>query len=357
MKDALKEKEQLLSSKDAGKLLGYTHDYISKLCREGKMNGVQKGRAWYVTEKETLAFKKRHEAELDQKKAQLSQKFSELRLQHESKRLEEPTLETAIVEKTHIPFVIPRQFVAVAVLAFVLLIPSFVRSISEKTNTNQFASVNTVHDMSSITEYFDAGVATVISAQSELVPKTISTYSFVQNLNDGYWQIAFNTIELSKGFYYFLETISDGYLTFYLMQGQMIYASMVQTSNMGLVVLSGYELMGQSLVVGGGNVVSSYRTALNLDSGLESGKKKLSNFSQNTSEGLEYAQAQVGDTILTSIAKELRNSTQTVIQNVNLNFSAVSRTVKSTSEIVKASVIDIFSFDFLKHRDEPRKVE
>ena len=48
------EKKKYLSSKYAGKITGYTNDYIARLCRQGKMKGQVVGKTWYV-EKDSLA--------------------------------------------------------------------------------------------------------------------------------------------------------------------------------------------------------------------------------------------------------------------------------------------------------------
>ena len=45
-----------LSSKEAGSLFGYTHDYVSRLCREGQVDGKKIGRSWYVKESSLRTF-------------------------------------------------------------------------------------------------------------------------------------------------------------------------------------------------------------------------------------------------------------------------------------------------------------
>lgn len=40
--------EKLISTKDASALSGYTSDYLSRLCREGKIDGTQVGRTWLI---------------------------------------------------------------------------------------------------------------------------------------------------------------------------------------------------------------------------------------------------------------------------------------------------------------------
>lgn len=48
------DNRKYLSSKYAGKISGYTNDYVARLCRTGKMKGRMVGRTWYV-EKDSLA--------------------------------------------------------------------------------------------------------------------------------------------------------------------------------------------------------------------------------------------------------------------------------------------------------------
>jgi hypothetical protein len=48
--------KKYLSSKAAGELGGYTHDYIGKLCREGTLTCERVGRAWFVEEDSLRAF-------------------------------------------------------------------------------------------------------------------------------------------------------------------------------------------------------------------------------------------------------------------------------------------------------------
>lgn len=299
-----------LSSKEAGKLLGYTHDYISKLCREGKMVGIQRGRVWFVTEAEVRAFQVRHEAELEQKKAELSEKFSEIRMKHESSRKsgmtttteppaeifsvsipvqkgadpyilgDQPVLTPAVdqvsqgqddapVQKT-LQFAMPKHFVAAAVLALFLLLPSFLRSV----DTEMLTSLN-LRDFSAsdIVLNIDTGIATVIGAQSELVTQTANTFSFMQYLGDGYWELAVSTIQMCQNFYEFLTLISNAYISVYVLHGQIVYDSFSKIDNMGATVLMGYELVGQSFVAGSHNVIDMLKGVFMVDYYVETLKK------------------------------------------------------------------------------------
>ncbi len=50
------DNKKYLSAKDAGKLTGYTTDYIGQLCRSGKLDCKRIGRVWYVSEKSILEY-------------------------------------------------------------------------------------------------------------------------------------------------------------------------------------------------------------------------------------------------------------------------------------------------------------
>lgn len=305
--DALATSDQYLSSKEAGALLGYTHDYISKLCRDGKMAGVQRGRVWYVTEAEARAFQARHEAELEQKKAELSQKFSAIRQEHESVRKQadsqpEPVLvqekprirvsepvatavaltetvddqeevqETAPVVQKSLQFVTPRHLVTAAVLGLLLLAPSMIREFGPSTRALS-AQVGALSETAVISDVQN-GMAAVVDTHTDLVRRTANVYSFVPHLADGYWQLALSAGELSKGTYSMLENLSDSYLTVYVLQGEIIYDSLAQIGDMGDGVLKGYELVGESFVTGGQKVIESYQNFFMVDEYVVGLKKK-----------------------------------------------------------------------------------
>ena len=52
------EGKRLISSKRLSASLGYTHDYISRLCREGKIQGKLVGRNWFVDQDSLTTYKK-----------------------------------------------------------------------------------------------------------------------------------------------------------------------------------------------------------------------------------------------------------------------------------------------------------
>ncbi len=44
-------KEKLITTHDAAELLGFSHDHIRRLCREGKIKAEKLGNNWLLTEK------------------------------------------------------------------------------------------------------------------------------------------------------------------------------------------------------------------------------------------------------------------------------------------------------------------
>ena len=64
-----------LTTKEASKISGYSPDYISRLCRTGKVVGQQIGRSWFVDPKSFEAFLNEHQEELKQ----TTEKLSEIR--------------------------------------------------------------------------------------------------------------------------------------------------------------------------------------------------------------------------------------------------------------------------------------
>lgn len=64
------EGKSFISSKRLSASLGYTHDYISRLCREGKIQGKLVGRNWFVDQDSLTTYKK---VSRDNQKALLSE--------------------------------------------------------------------------------------------------------------------------------------------------------------------------------------------------------------------------------------------------------------------------------------------
>ncbi len=280
------EKKGYMTSKDAGAILGYTHDYISRLCRHGKMSGIQKGREWFVTAEEIEAFKKRHEVELHEKKKELSKKFSRIRLEAEAKkrkaRENTPSLTAGSVAiasatpsiKKNIKFVMPRELIAVCILALLILVPGIAGNFGSASSTpSQTSNSYSGSSLGQVTTNIEQGIQDTLYAQSTVVAPTASVFAFLPYLSDGYWQF-FQTIgQLPAHTYNTWMNISNIYLAVYLIQGELVYDSFSNLSTVGASVLWGYELLGQSVVVGALNIADTFADILKTDSHAESLKK------------------------------------------------------------------------------------
>ncbi|HEY4502781.1 MAG TPA: helix-turn-helix domain-containing protein, partial [Candidatus Paceibacterota bacterium] len=64
---------ELISSKDAAQRAGFTHDYISRLCRFGKVDGEKIGNAWYIDERSLEDFLAKQQAKREVRKQALSE--------------------------------------------------------------------------------------------------------------------------------------------------------------------------------------------------------------------------------------------------------------------------------------------
>ncbi len=292
--DAPIQADPYLSSKEAGKLLGYTHDYISKLCRDGKMAGIQRGRVWFVTEEEARAFQSRHEAELEEKKALLSQKFSAIRQQHESNRSEdfaqtlpgamavaeetpvstpahvqEPVvqsvplpvekplrtysnpissimieddepevaetksfyIEESAPEQKQIQFAMPKHFAALAVLALILVAPSLMSGTSSAPTPQATYRTNPQ-----------------TTARATTQPTQAS--AIVNNLDNGVATVIATQSELvsrTANTYGFLQYLSDGYWELAVSMGELwggVYGFMTTVSDSYLAF---YEFQGETI--------------------------------------------------------------------------------------------------------------
>jgi hypothetical protein len=67
--------QNLLSTKDASALSGYNADYLSRLCRSGKIAGTQVGRTWLVNRESLESFVR----EQEERKQQISTELSQVR--------------------------------------------------------------------------------------------------------------------------------------------------------------------------------------------------------------------------------------------------------------------------------------
>ncbi|MCW9054563.1 MAG: hypothetical protein OQJ98_01105 [Candidatus Pacebacteria bacterium] len=81
--------KKYFSSRDAASYAGYTNDYVSRLCREGKVPGQMMGRVWHVEAEPFLEFILGQE----QKKVEQSQALSEGRKKTYQKSVEEDEIE------------------------------------------------------------------------------------------------------------------------------------------------------------------------------------------------------------------------------------------------------------------------
>ena len=68
------DKKKYISSKHAGSRCGFTHDYISRLCRQGKLEGKKVGNSWYVKEEAFEVFLKQNTKKREKQKKDLSKK-------------------------------------------------------------------------------------------------------------------------------------------------------------------------------------------------------------------------------------------------------------------------------------------
>ena len=79
------ENKKFLSAKDAGKRISMASDYVSRLCREGKLEGKKIGHAWYVEEDDLHRYASEQMAEKKQRYEELTKKRQEEYLLHVQK--------------------------------------------------------------------------------------------------------------------------------------------------------------------------------------------------------------------------------------------------------------------------------
>ncbi len=60
---------KLLSTREAARALGYSYDYVSKMCRQGYLKAVRDGNSWLIAPADLEAFKKAHETKLESYRA------------------------------------------------------------------------------------------------------------------------------------------------------------------------------------------------------------------------------------------------------------------------------------------------
>jgi hypothetical protein len=370
MKELSLQEKGYLSSKDAGALLGYTHDYISRLCRHGKMSGIQKGREWFVTPEEVEAFKQRHEVELQEKKVELSKKFSQIRLAHEAKKRKARELGEMLVQESKqksdpdlytkkIKFAIPRQLIALSVLGLLLLSSSI---FDVATHMPKFFQTNTLALTVSPTskefiENIGDGIRETIYAESTVIEPTASVFAFAPYLADGYWQFFMTIGKMPKQVSATWISLGNSYLSLYLLQGEAVYASVQNITTLGASVLGGYELFGESFLIGSQQTIDAYSNALSLNSKVDLGKKKLTEFVFNINGGLAYAGQSVSRTFLHIISDQIQKNIHTFLNNIDQNISAMKSLVSNVSHTLGANISSIFDFDFVQKQSKIRSIE
>ncbi len=371
--------QNYLSSKDAGAILGYTHDYISRLCRHGKMSGLQKGREWYVTKEELEAFKGRHELELQEKKKELSKKFSQIRTEAEAKKrrarelannsvqsvseshiAQENFSETSAVSdvpRKKIKFVMPREFVAIGALALVLISSAFFDLVSATSHTFSGQSIKIKNfSLKETGDIIGQGIQDTIYAQSTVVEPVAAVFRFMPYLADGYWEF-FTTIgQLPKEMYISLWSMGNGYLVLYEVQGEVLYHSIQNLDTMGATILKGYELVGESFLFGSKDIVAIYAHIFHIDSYLQTSSKQFQKFTANTAGGFEYAAEDLNENVFKNGAKQFSTLLNSLEKNINMNVSAMQTTLLRVSGKMGAYAGSFFEFNLIEKKSQIRAI-
>lgn len=350
--------QKYLSSKDAGAILGYTHDYISRLCRQGKMSGIQKGREWFVLPQELEVFKGRHELELQEKKKELSKKFSKIRKEAEAKKREARRLsiQDLEVEKTHVTtskeieykkvkFQMPKQLVAVTVLALCIAIPALANSIN-----------NTESPISEFTNTIEEGIQDMIYTQATVVRPAASFFSFAPHLTQGYVEFYKMAGELPGETYHSLRSIGEAYLLLYVLQGEALYISGQNLNTMGVLVLRGYELIGESIWFGSKDILRMYSQIFNIDQKIKTSSTSMRSYTDQVSGGAEYASDAIKQNIVNQDTSTLAQTIQKVKTNISLNIDAMGHMFGNISHTMGAYVGSLFEFNLVEKEDRIRAI-
>jgi hypothetical protein len=349
--------QKYLSSKDAGAILGYTHDYISRLCRQGKMSGIQKGREWFVLPQELEAFKGRHELELQEKKKELSKKFSKIRKEAEARKREarnQSKQDTSFVQNytkatkdsdfKKVKFKMPKQLVATCVLAFCVAIPALA------------SSIDTNNIISSFTNTVEEGIQDMIYVQATVVKPSASFFSFTPHLMQGYVEFYKTAGELPEETYDSLKSIGEAYLLLYVLQGEALYTSIQNLNTMGAVVLRGYELIGESFWFGSKDILQLYSQIFNLDKKLETSSTNLQSYAAQVSGGARYASDAITQNIVDQDTSAFAQTIQKIKTNIILNIEAMKYTFGNISHTMGAYVGSLFEFNLLEKEDRIRAI-
>lgn len=356
--------QNYLSSKDAGASLGYTHDYISRLCRQGKMEGIQKGREWYVTPQELEAFKARHELELQEKKKELSKKFSQIRLEHEAKkraaRTTSSTSHTKVssdeVRPNKIKIQIPRELVAVCLLAVFVFSPSILNTFSQAPSRNSVSADVSDFSIKNITSSLEQGVQDTIYAQSTVVEPVAAIFSFAPYLADGYWQFFQEVGKLPKETLSSLHSIGSAYLVLYLLQGQALYMTIGDLNTLGATVLRGYELIGESFLYGSKDIIRTYSKILQIEPAVTSSSDAVGAFTSNVSGGFDYMILTLQTGPLADVFEKTTQIAFGLQQNIITNTDSVRQTLGSVSEDVTAYAGNFFEFNLIEKEEKIRAI-
>ncbi len=91
--------DNFLSSKEAAHMLGLVPDYVSRLCRQGKIHAVREGRSWAIKKSEILRFQQEEQARKAVHLAQLSASREREYEEAETRRIKET--QEVVVEQSH----------------------------------------------------------------------------------------------------------------------------------------------------------------------------------------------------------------------------------------------------------------
>lgn len=340
-----------LSSKDAGAILGYTHDYISRLCRQGKMSGLQKGREWFVTMEEIELFKMRHEVELAEKKKELSKKFSHIRKEAEAKKRKarEQSVPQSIpteffaaqdAQIKQVTFQFPKQLAAALVLFLCVMIPSFVTSSKDS--------------LQSFTYNFEQGIVDTIYTQSTIVEPTASVFKAMPQSAELFVS-SISTLPYQT--YVSLRAIGEGYLVVYLLQGEALYYSFQNLNSIGATVLVGYELIGESFWYGSQDIVKTFSNFFSTNFIFKMLVNFPSKYIQHVAGGFEYMKQDAQQNSFAGAFIGFANIIDQTGSNITSNVSSISNTVGTISGGVFAYMGSLFEFNLIEKEEKIKKIK
>ena len=342
-----------LSSKDAGALLGYTHDYISRLCRQGKIVGIQKGREWYVTREELDLFQIRHQQELVEKKKELSKKFSKIRREAEARKRqarlmtqnqnvvkETDTLitdqEIPTYEPKPLTFAFPKQMIAVLACVFIFTASLF-------TNNSFFQKI------SEINEIVYSGIEQTIYSQATIIPYTASVFESIYNHST-------IVISLPQYTYSIIEKLGSSYLVLYILQGQSIYYSFENLYRLGTDMLIVYEFIGQLSWYGLEDVFAMYKEFFNTKLYSIKPLSYIYEYMDNVKGGFVYIKADMQD-MSDSFSQPVFGFVSLFKNNITQNVAHSIQTFHSTKNMLSASVSSVFEFNLIQKEEKIRVIK